>query len=136
MLVRLGRQALVEERRALAATDQAIAAQCDELAGVRAAAERERRAAGELAAGNLLLTAYLRRVAVRAQKLQAELRRLEHQREALAARLSERHRELKCLEVLVESRAERAHAERMRREQKAIDELVAARRHRRGLPTR
>jgi flagellar export protein FliJ len=80
--------------------------------------------------------AYLRRMSGRAAALYANLRRLEHQREAQAGRLAERHLELKRLEALVERRAERSGAERMRREQKAIDELVLVRQRRRQSETR
>ena len=136
VLVRLARQALDEERHALSATDRAIAVLCGQLAELRAAAERERRAACGLADGSARLVAYLRRLHGRIHRLETELRRLEHQRETVAARLAERHVELKRLELLVGRRAEQARIERMRHEQKATDELVAARQGRRALPTR
>jgi flagellar export protein FliJ len=136
VLARLARQALDEERQRLLGTDEAIAAVCDQRAGLREAAELERRAAGGFTDGNARIVTYLRRVAARAQRLQAELRRLEHQRAAEAARLAERHVELKRLEILVERRAERARAERIRREQQTTDELVVLRQHRQRLLTR
>lgn len=136
MLARVARQALDEERHGLLRTDQAIAALCSQLAGLREAAERERVAAGAFADGGARLVAYLRRISGRAAVLEAALRRLEQQREAQAVRLAERHVELKRLVVLVERRAERARAERTRREQKAIDELVVARQLRRRPLTR
>jgi flagellar export protein FliJ len=136
VLARVARQALDDERHGLLRTDQAIAALCHQLAGLREAAERERHAACALADGHARLMAYLRRMPGRAAALDANLRRLEHQREAQAGRLAERHLELKRLEALVERRAERAGAERMRREQKAIDELVLVRQRRRQSETR
>ena len=95
-LLRLTRQERDAARHALAAVDQASAAVRDQLAGLHAAAERERAAPCELADGNSRLVAYLRRLAGRARELQAELGRLE----------------------------------RLGREQKALDELVATRRRR------
>jgi flagellar export protein FliJ len=129
-LLRLARQERDAARHALAAVDQASAAVRDQLAGLHAAAERERAAPCELADGNSRLVAYLRRLAGRARELQAELDRLERRREAVAARLAERHLELRRLQILVERRAERARVERRGREQKALDELVATRRRR------
>jgi flagellar biosynthesis chaperone FliJ len=64
----------------------------------------------------------------RTEALAAELRRLEDQRHAQAARLSERHLELRRLEILIERRAERAEAEAAWHEQKTIDELAPLRR--------
>lgn len=127
MLARLARQGLDEARRGLVATDQAIAALCDQLAQLRESAERERHAASRLTDGNARLMAYLRRMHGRVAAVDAELRRLEHQREAQAARLAERHVEIKRLEILIERRTERARAEALRREQQAIDELVLPR---------
>jgi flagellum-specific ATP synthase len=54
----------------------------------------------------------------------------EQEREAQAARVAEGHVEVKRLEVLLERRAERARAEQMRREQRAIDEQALLRRPR------
>ena len=136
VLTRVARQALDEERLGLLRIDQAIAALCHQLAGLREAAERERHAACALADGHARLMAYLRRVDARAHGMAAELCRLEHRRQAQAARLAERHVELKRLEILVERRGERSRAERMRREQKAIDEVVGVRQHRRPPRTR
>jgi hypothetical protein len=113
VLARLVRQARDEERHGLLVTDQAIAALGDQLAGLRAAAEQERRAADALADGNARLIAYLRRLHGRTQGLEAELHRLEQQRQAQATRLAARHVELRRLEVLIERRAERTRAERM-----------------------
>ena len=129
VLARVARQALDDERHGLLRTDQAIAALCHQLAGLREAAERERHTACALADGHARLMAYLRRMSGRATALDANLRRLEQQREAQAARLAARHVELKRLEVLLERRAQRSRAERMRRDQKAIDELVMVRQH-------
>jgi hypothetical protein len=84
-----------------------MAALRDQLARLRESAERERRAASGLTDGNARLMAYLRRMHGGTAAVNAELRRLEHQREAQAARLAERHVELKRLEILVERRAER-----------------------------
>jgi flagellar export protein FliJ len=130
VLVRLARQTLDTERRALAQTDQATDVTRAMLADLRQAAEGERRAARGLVDGNTRLVIYLRRVQGQEKELEAELCRLENQREAQTARLAERHAELKRLEILVERRAERARAERLRREQKAIDELLLMRRRR------
>ena len=65
-------------------------------------AERERRAACGLTDGNVRPVAYLRRVHARSQGIAAELCRLEHQRQREAAR----------------------RAERLGREQQAIEEVV------------
>jgi flagellar export protein FliJ len=130
VLVRLARHALDAERQALAQTDQAAGVIRAMLSDLREAAERERDAARGLVDGNARLVTYLRRVQGKAKELEAELSRLEDQREAQAARLTERHAELKRLEILLERRAARARAERLRREQKAIDELVLLRRPR------
>jgi flagellar export protein FliJ len=130
VLARLARQALDAERQALAETDQATDVTRAMLADLRQSAEGERRAARGLVDGNARLVTYLRRVRGQERELEAELCRLENQREAQTARLAERHAELKRLEILVERRAERARAERLRREQKAIDELVLLRRPR------
>jgi flagellar biosynthesis chaperone FliJ len=126
-LARVARQALDEERRGLLATDRAIATLHDQIARLREAAERERLAACALADGNARLLAYLRRSDARVRGAAAELRRLEHERQNQAARLTARHLELKRLEILLERRAARAHAERMRCEQQMIDELAAIR---------
>jgi flagellar export protein FliJ len=128
VLARLARQALDAERQALAETDQATDVTRAMLADLRQSAEGERRAARGLVDGNARLVTYLRRVRGQERELEAELCRLENQREAQTARLAERHAELKRLEILLERRAERARAERLRREQKAIDELVLLRR--------
>jgi flagellar export protein FliJ len=130
VLARLARQALDAERQALAETDQATDVTRAMLADLRQSAEGERRAARGLVDGNARLVTYLRRVRGQERELEAELCRLENQREAQTARLAERHAELKRLEILLERRAERARAERLRREQKAIDELVLLRRPR------
>jgi flagellar export protein FliJ len=130
VLTRLARQALDEERRALAQIDQAIDGIRALLVEARAAATRERRAAGALVDGHARLLAYLGRMNGQTASLEAELRRLGERREEHGARLSERHLELRRLEILVERRAERARTARLRREQKAIDELLAARQHR------
>jgi flagellar export protein FliJ len=127
VLARVARQALDDERRALLATDRAIATLHDQLARLHEAAERERLAACALADGNARLLAYLRRSDARVRGAAAELRRLEHERHDQAARLTARHLELKRLEILLERRAARAHAERMRCEQQMIDELAAIR---------
>ena len=114
MLARVARQALDEERRGLLATDRAIATFHDQIARLHEAAERERLAACALADGNARLLAYLRRSDARVRGVAAELRRLEHERQNQAARLTARHLELKRLEVLLERRAVRVRAERMR----------------------
>ena len=88
--------------------DQAIGATRDMLIEAHEAAERERRAACALADGNVRLLAYLRRMHGRAEALAAELRRLENRRQAQVARVSERHLELRRLEILIERRADRA----------------------------
>ena len=132
VLARLARRALDEERRALVRIDRAIGAARDLLVEAHEAAERERRAACALADGNVRLLAYLRRMHGRAEALAAELRRLEDQRQAQAARLSERHLELRRLEILIERRADRARIEAAWREQTAMDELVQLRRWRRA----
>ena len=88
--------------------DQAIDAARDMLIEAHEAAERERRAACALADGHVRLLAYLRRMHGRAEALAAKLRGLENQRQAQAARLSERHLELRRLEILIERRTERA----------------------------
>jgi flagellar biosynthesis chaperone FliJ len=128
VLARLAGRARDGERRALVEIDRAIAAARELLVEARAAAELERRAACALADGNVRLLAYLRRMHGRTEALAAELRRLEDQRHAQAARLSERHLELRRLEILIERRAERAEAEAAWREQKTIDELAPLRR--------
>jgi flagellar biosynthesis chaperone FliJ len=131
VLVRLARQARDEERRALGAIDQAIGRTRDLLREAYEEAERERVAACALADGNVRLLAYLRRMHDRAAALAAELRRLESKRQAQAARLSERHLELRRLEILIERRAERDLSEAAWNEQTAVDELVQLRRSRR-----
>jgi flagellar biosynthesis chaperone FliJ len=68
----------------------------------------------------------------RAEALAAEIRGLENQRQAQAARMSERHLELRRLEILIERRAERARIEAEWREQTAMDDLVQLRRWRRA----
>ena len=135
VLVRLARQTLNEQRQALHAIDQAIAATQDQLNALREAMERERRAACELADRDLRLATYQRRVRTRERSLQAEGRRLERERAAQAGRLAERHLELRRLEILAERRAERIHAARQRQEQHSIDELALARRHITGAST-
>ena len=53
--------------------------------------------------------------------------RLEDQRQAQAARLAERHLELRRLEILIERRARAGRAEAAWREQAAMDELAELR---------
>jgi flagellar biosynthesis chaperone FliJ len=132
VLARLARQALDEERLALVRIDHAIGAARDLLVEADQAAERERRAACALAEGNVRLLPYLRRMHGQAGTLAAEIRGLENQRQAQAARLSERHLELRRLEILIERRAERARIEAEWREQTAMDDLVQLRRWRRA----
>jgi flagellar biosynthesis chaperone FliJ len=132
LVARLARQALDQERGALVRIDQAIGVTRDMLIEAREAAEREHRAACALADGNVRLLAFLRRTDGRAEALAAELRTLENQRQAQAARLSERHLELRRLEILIERRAERDRVEAAWREQTAMDELVQLRRSRRA----
>ena len=132
VLARLARQALDEERRALVRIDHAIGAARDLLVEAGQAAERERRAACALAEGNVRLLPYLRRMHGRAGTLAAEIRGLENQRQAQAARMSERHLELRRLEILIERRVERARIEAEWREQTAMDDLVQLRRWRRA----
>jgi flagellar export protein FliJ len=124
VLARLARQHFDAERQALAQTEQAADLTRMRLIDLRETAERERCAARALTDGHAWLMTYLRHVQGQAKELAAELCRLESQREAQVARLAERHAELKRLEILIERRAERARAERLRREQQAIDELV------------
>jgi flagellar export protein FliJ len=124
VLACLARQELDAQRQALAQTDQAADLTRARLIDLRETAEREWHAAHALTDGNAWLMTYLHRLQGQAKELEAELCRLENQREAQAARLAERHAELKRLEILVERRAERARTESLRREQKAIDELV------------
>ena len=128
VLARLARQALDEERCALVRIDHAIGAARDLLVEADQAAEQERRAACALAEGNVRLLPYLRRMHGRAGALAAEIRGLENERQAQAARLSERHLELRRLEILIERRAERARIETEWREQTAMDDLVQLRR--------
>jgi hypothetical protein len=128
------RAGLDEARHGLAATDQAIAAVRHQLARLREPAERERRAACGLTGGNARLMA-IWAPCMAGRSLDAERRRLEHQRQARSAHLGERHVELKRREVLVERRAKRAHAARLRREQQSVDALAVLRQHRRSLPT-
>jgi flagellar biosynthesis chaperone FliJ len=132
VVARLARQALDAERRALVQIDQAIGATRAMLIEAHEAAERERRAACVLADGHVRLLAYLRRMHGRAEALAAELRGLENQRQAQAARVSERHLELRRLEILIERRTERASIEAEWRAQMAMDELVQLRRWRRA----
>jgi hypothetical protein len=128
VLARLARRALDEERRALVQIDHAIGIARDRLIEAHEAAERERRAACALADGHVRLLPYLRRMPGRAGELAAEIDRLENQRQAQAARLSERHLELRRLEILIERRAERARIEAEWREQAAMDDFVQLRR--------
>jgi hypothetical protein len=128
VLARLARRALDEERRALVQIDHAIGIARDLLIEAREAAVRERRAACALADGHVRLLPYLRRTPSRAEALAAEIQGLENQRQAQAARLSERHLELRRLEILIERRAERARIEAEWREQAAMDDFVQLRR--------
>jgi flagellar biosynthesis chaperone FliJ len=132
VVARLARQALDAERRALVQIDQAIDATRDMLIEAHEAAERERRATCALADGHVRLLAYLRRMHGRAEALAAKLRGLENQRQEQAARVSERHLELRRLEILIERRTERASIEAEWRAQAAVDELVQLRRWRRA----
>jgi flagellar biosynthesis chaperone FliJ len=132
VLARLARQELDEERRVLVGIDQAIGLTRGMLIAAHEEAEQERRATCALADRNVRLLAYLRRTHDRAGALAAELSYLENQRQAQAARLFERHVELRRLEILVERWAERARSEAAWREQTTIDELVQLRRRRAG----
>jgi hypothetical protein len=132
VVARLARQAVDAERRALVRIDQAIGATRAMLIEARAAAERERRVSCALADGHVRLLACLRRMHGRAEALAAELHGLENQRQAQAARVSERHLELRRLEILIERRAERASMEAEWRAETAVDELVQLRRWRRA----
>jgi hypothetical protein len=129
VLVRLARQQLDERRRELRAIDQAIAAVRERLVKLRREIEGERRAAGALTDGDLLLAPYERRVRAEEELLHAELGRLKRQREAGAGRLAEHHVEVRRLEILAERRAEASRAACRRQQEKAIDELALVRRY-------
>jgi hypothetical protein len=73
VLARVARKELDEQRRLLLATNRKIATLHDELAALRAAAERERLAARVLAEQNARLLAHLRRGDGRANDIAAEL---------------------------------------------------------------
>lgn len=127
VVVRLAREALEREGRALCEIDQSLIEAGDRIRELDGAAATERRVALSLDGGGALLATYLeanrhsRRAAAR------RLAELEQMREAQVAQVLTRRLELERLELLAARRLARERVELARREQKAIDELVAMR---------
>lgn len=127
-LIRLARQRLDEERRALAvvgADTRRVEARLRELREGRA---REQAAIGATMAERALLTAYLESAGRHERALAAELLRLEHARGAQLARLLAQRAEVERLNLLASRRQQQVAAEGARREQREVDDLVATRR--------
>ena len=129
-LARLQRHALDQERRELQGLIAEIAEREQRIAGLRAAMAKERALPSQAPADGGLLAVYLQEARRRERVLADELQALERDRAARIERLGALRSELKRWEILLERQARRAEAEALRRQQRAIDDLVAARRGR------
>ena len=131
VLVRLAGLEVERERQALAELDATLEPLRDQIAQARAEAERERRAATDLA-GARLLAIYLEGSRRRLRSAEAEVARLEQARARQLARLIEHRLERKRLELLQARNVQRRQIEAARREQRNADELavIAAARRR------
>lgn len=126
-LARLQRHALDEERRGLQSLLVAIAERERRLARLRAAMAKEAAIRPESLADDGQLAVYLTEARRRERVLADELEALERERAARMERVHARRGELKRWEILLERRSRRSEAEAMRRDRRAIDDLVSAR---------
>lgn len=126
-LARLQRHALDEERQGLQSLLAEIAELERRLARLRAAMAKEAAIRPESPADDGQLAVYLTEARRRERVLADGLEALERERAARMERVHARRGELKRWEILLERRSRRDEAKAVRRDQRAVDDLVAAR---------
>ena len=124
-LARIERHALDRARQTLGAIVTRGEALEADLVRLQAARSREGVAPG---ADPVLLARYIDRSRARERALSQALAAIEAERQAQAERLTEQRGAVRRLEILVERRTIRAAYQRDRREQRALEDLVLARR--------
>lgn len=129
VLARLARQQIDRERQALGALDTAMADTHAEIGRLRQSVADERQAAIP-GVGDAFLAAYITASRKRERSLLTRLAALEQARLGQVERLLEQRLGLKRLELLTGRRAERRQAALQRADQRALEDLIQARRGR------